>query len=429
MIVLADDVVARHGERGGIFALRFRCMDDGDVHSSIGAEDSTGTVPGTVCFSRGPNDIRVMEFGSPDDRVRVVVVSSGGPDDRVAVAGGAHGRWNTTGYVRRDGRWEADSVHVVEMSRELSARTRGLFETIVLANKCVFIPGLGSVGSTVALELIKAGVGHELLMDYDRVETGNVVRHLAGLHDVGRRKTLVIRDAIRDKNPGAIIETFDRRVGWDTKDLVDRLVRQSDLVICAADTREARLILNRACIKNCKPLLVLGAFRRAYGGQILVVHPESGPCYQCFLMNLSHDERERPARPVEWTEPVAYSDGPVPIEPGLSNDIAPISQMVVKLSLQHLLRGHPTTLRSLDEDLVAPWYLWLNRREAQTCYEQLEPLGFGTNGMCILRWYGIAMQRNPACPVCGNYVIAASQAEGVAIDQSDVDVYASNKGV
>jgi molybdopterin/thiamine biosynthesis adenylyltransferase len=429
MIVLTNDVVARHGERGGVFALRFRCMDDGDVHSSIGAEDAAGTVPGSVCFARDRSEIDVMEFGSPDDHVRVVVVLRDRPAGRVALDGGTHGRWDTTGYVLRDDRWETDRVDVVEMSRELSARTRGLFETTVLADKCVFIPGLGSVGSVVALEMNKSGVGRSILMDHDRVETGNVVRHVAGLCDVGRRKTMVVRDAIRDKNPAAIVETFDRKVGWDTKDLVDRLVRRSDLVICAADTREARLILNLACIKNSKPLIVTGAFRRAYGGQVLVVHPGSGPCYQCFLMNLSQDERERPARPVEWTEPVAYSDRPVPIEPGLSNDIAPISHMIVKLSLQHLLQGRPTTLQSLDEYLVAPWYLWLNRRETRTCYEQLEPLGFGTNGMRILRWYGIAMQRNPACPVCGNYVDAASQAEGVEIDQSDVDVYASDKGI
>ena len=77
--------------------------------------------------------------------------------------------------------------------------------------------------------------------------------------------------------------------------------------------------------------------------------------------------------------------------------------MVVKLALQELLKGTKTTLRSLDDDLVAPWFLWLNRREKGTQYENLEPLGFNIGGMHILRWYGIDFKRDPNCPVCGNF--------------------------
>jgi hypothetical protein len=77
--------------------------------------------------------------------------------------------------------------------------------------------------------------------------------------------------------------------------------------------------------------------------------------------------------------------------------------MVVKLVIQELLKGTETTLRSLDDDLVAPWLLWLNRREIGTQYENLEPLEFNVGGMHILRWYGIDVKRHPACPVCGDF--------------------------
>ncbi len=429
MIVLAADILARHGERSGVFPLRFRCMDDGDVYSSIAAEGSASAVPGSISFwyhlftSRSPN------VGRPEDCVRVIFSGCQWCDSRATIDVGSRTYQRAAGYVYRGDHWEADSVQVVEIGQELSARTQGLFETTVLAGKRVFTGGLGSVGSSVALELAKVGVGHHDLMDHDRVEAGNVVRHVAGLSDVGRLKTKVVRDVIQDKNPSAIVETCDQKISWETKNVVERFVSRSDLVICAADTREARLILNLVCVKHDKPLIVAGAFRRAYGGQILVVRPRSGPCYQCFLMHLTPEQREGRMRHAEWTAPVAYSDRPAPIEPGLSNDIAPLNQMIVKLAIQSLLQGQSTTLRSLDEDLVAPWYRWLNRREPRTDYEQMEPLGFGADGGRILCWYGLALNRNSACPVCGNYVDAASQNHGVEITQSEIDVFASDRSV
>jgi len=101
-------------------------------------------------------------------------------------------------------------------------------------------------------------------------------------------------------------------------------------------------------------------------------------------------------------ERISYSDHPVAVEPGLSNDISPAIMMSVKLIIQELLKSNQTTtLRSLDEDLIAPWYLWLNRRENGTPYENLKPLGYDINGLKILRWYGIEINRDPHCPVCG----------------------------
>ena len=129
----------------------------------------------------------------------------------------------------------------------------------------------------------------------------------------------------------------------------------------------------------------------------------------------------------EQAERIAYSDRPVAIEPGLSNDIAPISTMVVKLAIQHLIQGHPTTLSSLDEDLVAPWYLWLNRREKETDYAKLEPLEFNVDGMHVLRWYGIDLGRNDACPCCGDFVRLAAQQERLEVTSEDTAAFAASE--
>jgi hypothetical protein len=118
-------------------------------------------------------------------------------------------------------------------------------------------------------------------------------------------------------------------------------------------------------------------------------------------MHLPELDKDQEVSSQEQAENLSYTDRPVPIEPGLSTDIAPVSIMLVKLVIQELLKGTETTLSSLDDDFVAPLFFWLNRREAGTQYEKLKPLEFNISGMHILRWYGIAMERHPECPVCG----------------------------
>ena len=173
------------------------------------------------------------------------------------------------------------------------------------------------------------------------------------------------------------------------------------------------------CVEENKPLIIAGAFRRAYGGQVLRIHPGASPCYECFLRSLPEKACDQEISSEAQAQRLAYADRPVAIEPGLSADIAPISLMVVKLALQELLKDQATSLRSLDDDLIAPWFLWLNRREAETEYEQLEPLEFEIDGMHILRWYGIAIARRPDCPCCGDFVGQAAEQEGIEVTEED----------
>ncbi len=120
-------------------------------------------------------------------------------------------------------------------------------------------------------------------------------------------------------------------------------------------------------------------------------------------MNVSYQQSKNSNLHVEELEnQVAYSDRPSVPEPGLYNDIYPITQMVTKLAIQELIQGKNSTLMSLNEDLTAHWYLWLNRREKGTDYENLGPLQTEVNGMRIMRWYGVGYERNPLCPACGS---------------------------
>lgn len=387
----------------------FRTLDGGDVYSAIPTGSSAPSVPGRIFAMESTEGVEVSHLGRPEDRVRILAC-------RERPSGGES---PSQGYVLENGTWVQRPVLWTPIREELFSRSRGIFETDLLADKRVFTAGIGSMADPVVLEFGKLGL-NQILMDGDRIDLVNVIRHSAGLSDIGRFKTRYSAGKLRDKNPYAEVETHEIMVSWETRHQVRECVQRSHLIIAGLDDPEGRQILNKICIEENKPLIAGGAFRRAFGGQILVVLPGITPCLQCFQMALPDQDLNQEIATPEQAERIAYSDRPVRIEPGLSNDIAPISQMIVKLGLQQLLQGMDTTLRSLDEDLVAPWYLWVNRREVETDYEQLEPLEFEIDGMHILRWYGVAYERNESCPVCGDYLGHLARIEGIELDEQEV---------
>ena len=423
MIVLDGKKLRKLSRKRRSFRATFAIRDQDDVYTVLPHTRRYGAsfCRGTVCMAKNPQEVAVSAVGRSSDRVRVIVSPSAVKPQPGGDGSSRRRRIDTIGYVLRDDRWVRSPVQIVPVQEDLYSRTKGLLETDVFADTTVFCPGLGSVGSYVTLELAKTGVGRFILADHDRLEIVNVVRHVAGISDVGRYKTKVMRELILEKNPSADVHTHEIKICWEVAELVRELIRQSGLVIIAIDDPDGRALLNKLCVEENTPCIFVGAFRRACGGQVLRVRPYRTPCYQCFLMALPETVRDQEVSNSEQAERMAYSDRPVAIEPGLSSDIAPLSQMVVKLAIQELIQGKPTTLQSLDEDLQAPWLFWLNRREAGTEYEHIEPLEYNIDGLHVLRWYGVALERDPSCPHCGDFLGRMAAKYGIEMDPKNED--------
>ena len=418
IIIMDGQDIERFVHGGDPIRISF-AMWDGNVFSALAARSrGGGSVTGLIRQRRSGHTSRFEGVGSAQVLIEVVSTgpseSPGKGDSTVTVE---EHDYSMQAWVRDSAGWSKAAVRVVPVRRDLFSRARGLLETGVLAGMVALIKGLGSVGSTVARLLAQSGVCHFLLMDDDRLDVSNMIRHEAGLSHIGRFKTRFMADLIHEKNPYAQVETFEMRASESNMDLVRELVDRATLCIDTGDEREGKLLLNRVCLEKGTPLVISGAFRRAHGGQVLRVLPGRSACYACFTKMLAGGDT---AFPDAAAEGIAYSDRPMPIEPGLSIDIDPISHMTAKVVLQELLRDVPTTLRSLDEDLVANWFLYLNRREAGTQYEGFEPLGFGVDGMRILRWYGVEFERDPACPMCGSFATTLAESMGVTVSEAEV---------
>jgi len=426
MIVLPGDVVQNNEKLTESQPVSFSLREKEGLYSLLTADGSSPSVPGTILVSDDISHLRVADIGQELDQVRVLV-KRGAVDGQDAQ--GMAPCFEVRGYVRSDEGWSPDEVMVVPLREQLFSRLRGILETDVLADQRVFIVGQGSGGQPIDVGLVQSGIMHLDLMDPDRLELGNIMRSVLGLPDLGRYKTIAMADyLLRNKNPHLEIRTWEEKAGEDNVDLLRQRIRESDLVIGATDNRPSKRILNKLCVQEHKVLILAGAFRRAHGGIVQRIRPQESACYQCLLQRFPGQADDQEISSAEQAEGLAYTDRRVPIEPGLATDITAISLLVVKIAIQELLRGKSTTLKSLDEDLTAPLYLWLNRREAGTEYEKLEPLGYHIGGgMHVLQWYGAQLPPHPGCEHCGDFTGELAREHGITVTAEDVKAFAGDE--
>jgi len=391
--------------------VRFSSWDGGDAFTlaELGVLPSADQVAGVVVLDTDPgHDAAIV--------VRLALATESTDTTFSAPDGKTYA---VSGFIRGSRSARDMPVQLVDVAGALAERRAALLESSLLRDASISIIGLGTGGVHVALELAKAGVGRFLLMDPDRLDVGNVARHHAGISHAGRRKVHVARDLILEKNPAARVEAYPVAASLESEALVREVLERSDVVVCASDTRPSKLFINRLAVAAGKPAIFGGAFRRAYGGQVLRVRSRRSPCYQCFVMSMPEEDADREVASAEDAAEIAYSDRPVPIEPGLALDVAPIALMTAKLALHELLLGRETGLGMLERDLAAPWYLWINRPEPGTPYASCPPLSESCDEqMTILRWYGVHLDADPACPVCGDFAGAVREKYGLDVDPS-----------
>lgn len=97
----------------------------------------------------------------------------------------------------------------------------------------IHIIGCGSVGSTIAENLVRCGVTKMTLWDFDKVEQHNIVNQMFRQQDVGRLKVEALKDILMDINPDIKDSVELKPEGWQGKIL-------SGYVFLAVDSIELR---------------------------------------------------------------------------------------------------------------------------------------------------------------------------------------------
>ena len=330
---------------------------------------------------------------------------------------------DATAYYKTESNRYPLTLNYIPSQENIFSRSKGILEVGALNDKRVLIIGLGSFGSQISIELAKAGVGNFALMDFDRVELHNLSRHTATVSDLGRLKTNVIEESILGKNPYAKVDKFPIDINKDLTLLYNE-VEKADLVICATDNNTSRFNISKALVEKQTVGIFGRAITRAEGGDVFRYRP-GGPCYCCLIGegNLQQEEitnvdsARRDGRIAAYVSP---EDADAMVQVGLSSDIEPICNLMVKLSLVELSRGEDTGISSLESELVYDFYMWANRRERH--FSNWKALPEPGNMPTILKWYGVKTTKESNCPICSENIVLDEGEDTEFTSMADINI-------
>ncbi len=146
-----------------------------------------------------------------------------------------------------------------------------------LANATVLLCGVGAAGNEVAKNLALLGIGRLILVDFDIIETNNLLKTvLFREKDVNQRKVDAAARAIREINPDVEVWPVHGNLMCD---FPLGLIHDADVVLCALDSFGSRWFLNRVCFETGTPWVDGGL--DVLDGRVRSFYPQKTGCLEC----------------------------------------------------------------------------------------------------------------------------------------------------
>lgn len=126
----------------------------------------------------------------------------------------------------------------------------------------VIIFGVGGVGGWCAESLLRTGVGHLTLVDFDVVDKTNLNRQVVATFDnVGKSKVIEMQKRLLSICPEADVQAIDCQYNAETAESFD--LSQYDIVVDAIDMVDCKaLLLYHATHAGCRVFSSMGAGRK-----------------------------------------------------------------------------------------------------------------------------------------------------------------------
>lgn len=123
-----------------------------------------------------------------------------------------------------------------------------------LREATVMVFGIGGVGSHCVEALARSGVGKLILIDNDTISLTNINRQSIAFHStIGKYKTKIMKQRIKDIDPTIVVETYELFVL--PENLQQLFLEKPDYIIDAIDTVTAKLALVELAIKEEIPII------------------------------------------------------------------------------------------------------------------------------------------------------------------------------
>lgn len=133
------------------------------------------------------------------------------------------------------------------MNTYLTDEEREKLEHVTIA-----IVGAGGLGSNCAMHLVRAGVRHLILADFDTVSESNLNRQFFFRDQIGEKKVEALATNLRRIEPGVALTLVSDRLDIEG---VARLIAPADLVIEAVDGAETKSALIALALQSGKKVV------------------------------------------------------------------------------------------------------------------------------------------------------------------------------
>ena len=174
-----------------------------------------------------------------------------------------------------------DDSKLQRYSRQIIFEKIGIDNQKKLFNAHAAIIGLGALGSVIANNLCRAGVGRLRLIDQDIVDISNLPRQvLFNEEDAAARrpKAEAAFNHLSKINSEAVLEPV---VVHADPSNIEELIKDTDIVLDGSDNMEVRFIINETCHRLNIPWVFGGVL--GSGGNSMTIIPGEGPCLRCFI--------------------------------------------------------------------------------------------------------------------------------------------------
>ena len=124
----------------------------------------------------------------------------------------------------------------------------------VLSDKTILVLGLGGVGGYVTESLVRCGIGHLILVDYDKVDITNMNRQIIATYsNIGKLKTECFKKRISDINKDCRVTLINTFYGEDNKDILFK--QKIDYIIDCCDSLNSKKVLIEESFKRNIPII------------------------------------------------------------------------------------------------------------------------------------------------------------------------------
>jgi molybdopterin/thiamine biosynthesis adenylyltransferase len=161
----------------------------------------------------------------------------------------------------------------------------------------VAVIGCGALGTVLANNLARAGVGRLLIADRDYIELNNLQRQVLFDEEDLRRslpKAIAAVNKLRQVNSEIRLESLVEDINAEN---IEDIVAAVDLVLDGTDNFETRYLINDACVKAGKPWIYSGVI--ASYGVTMNILPGDTCCLRCVF----------PEMPLPGTTPTCDTAG------------------------------------------------------------------------------------------------------------------------